>query len=340
MQRLDSLQVLRAVAAIAVVFYHTFYALVLSGDGCWLCENESWRKSMIFGVDVFFVISGFIVSAVAERETSAGRFLVKRIWKVVPLYYLMTAIEYWFKSLMGVTPKWDQVWKSLLFFRQPTGPVLIHGWTLVYEMWFYCILTALIALGVRRLGWWGAALMLAMGWYRWPLLLLFAGGCVIGEVAKIWTAPRWLGLVLMLCGVAWWMALSWQGAAYAKDFNWEVAFGNHLWRVERFGLPALLVVASVVLPAWRSALMPTWLVFLGNASYPIYICQQVGLVLGGAYFAWMGGLSYAITVTLICVGLGVTVHLLWERPYGHAWKALYMRPLPRLELRDTPGARS
>ncbi len=338
MQRLDSLQVLRAIAAIAVVFYHTFYALVLRGDGCWLCENESWRKSMIFGVDVFFVISGFIVSTVADRDPSALRFLIKRVWKVVPLYYVMTGIEYWFKVRMGAIPSWEQVWKSLLFFRQPAGPVLIHGWTLVYEMWFYGVMALLIALGARGLGWWGAAAMLAMGWYRWPLLLLFAGGCVIGEVAKLWTAPRWLGVGLMLFGLSWWMALSWQGEAYGRDFNWEAAFGNHLWRVQRFGVPALIVVAAVVLPVWRSAAMPGWLVFLGNASYPIYICQQVGLVLGGQYFGWMGGLQYAAAVTLLCVGLGVAVHLLWEKPYGQAWKAIYVRPLPR--LRETPGASS
>ena len=340
MQRLDGLQVLRAIAAIAVVFYHSFYALVLRGDGCWLCENESWRKSMVFGVDVFFVISGFIVSTVAGRETSAGRFLVKRIWKVVPLYYAVTAIEYFWKSQAGATPEWELLWKSLLFFRQSTGPVLIHGWTLVYEMWFYCVLAVLISLGAKRLGWWGAALMLAMGWYRWPLLLLFAGGCVIGEISKLWTLPRWLGAMLMLCGIGWWIALSWQGAAYPKDFNWEAAFGNHLWRAQRFGIPAILVVASVVLPVWRAAALPQWLVFLGDASYPIYICQQVGLVLGGAYFAWMGGLTYAVAVTALCIGIGIAVHLGWEKRYGHLWKALYVRPLPRLELRDTPGARS
>jgi len=341
MQRLESLQVLRALAAIAVVFYHTFYSLVSHGDSCWLCQNESWRKSMIFGVDVFFVISGFIVSTVAERETSASRFLVKRIWKVVPLYYAVSLIEYYWKTSDGIQPAWDQVWRSMAFVRQPAGPVLIHGWTLVYEMWFYGVLTLLLLMGLRHIGWWACAAMVAMGLYQWPLLLLFAGGCAIGELAKKITLPRWAGVLVLGAGIGWWMWLSWEGSFYPSTFNWEAAFGNHRWRVERYALPALLVVAGTVMPVWRNASMPSILVFLGDASYPIYICQQIGLVYAGAYSGKVNGMPYAFLTTALCVAIGVSVHLLWERPYGHFWRKLYDLPgLRAPALRDTPGATS
>ncbi len=341
MQRLEGLQVLRALAAIAVVFYHTFYALALHHDPCWLCENESWRKSMIFGVDVFFVISGFIVSSVAGRETSAGRFFLKRVWKIVPLYYVVSLIEYYWKTQNGIQPNWAQVWKSMLFLRQPGGPVLIHGWTLVYEMWFYSVLAVLMVLGFRKLGWWGFAAMLAMGLYQWPLLLLFAGGCLIGEAAKVYTAPRWMGWLMLVAGVGWWVWLSWEGSFYGTEFNWESAFGNHLWRVKRYGLPAMLVVAGTVMPAWRSAKMPEWLVFLGDASYPIYICQQIGLVYAGMYVERIHGMWYAALTTALCVSIGVFVHVAWERPFGQSWRRIYDLAPPReLGLRETPGATS
>jgi exopolysaccharide production protein ExoZ len=339
MQRLEGLQVLRALAAIAVVFYHTFYALNLHADPCWLCQNESWRKSMIFGVDVFFVISGFIVSSVAHRETSAGRFLLKRIWKIVPLYYAVSVIEYYWKTNAGIQPTLDQVWRSMMFMRQPGGPVLIHGWTLVYEMWFYSVMALLLLFGFRNIGWWGCAAMLAMGLYQWPLLLLFAGGCLIGETAKRFTAPAWVGGLSLAMGILWWVWLSWDGSKYVAGFNWEAAFGNHQWRVERFGVPAMLVVAGIVLPAWRHARMPSWLVFLGDASYPIYICQQIGLVWGGWYVDRIHGMSYAALTTALCVAIGIAVHLVWERPFGHSWRRLYDLPLLRTAgLRETPGA--
>lgn len=338
MQRLETIQVLRALAAIAVVFYHTFYSLVGRGDTCWLCQNESWRKSMIFGVDVFFVISGFIISTVAARETSASRFLVKRIWKVVPLYYVVSIIEYYWKTSSGIQPTLDQVLKSMFFIRQPGGPVLIHGWTLVYEMWFYSVVACLLLAGLRNIGWWGCAAMLAMGLYQWPLLLLFAGGCAIGECAKRYTAPRWLGILILGSGLSWWMWLSWEGSFYPSTFNWEAAFGNHLWRVQRYAIPALLVVAGIVLPSWRNARMPRFLVFLGDASYPIYICQQIGLVYAGAYIDKIQGLPYAVLTTCFCVAIGVGVHLAWERPFGHAWRKFYDLPFFRTELRETPGA--
>lgn len=341
MQRLEGLQVLRALAAIAVVFYHTFYALTLHSDPCWLCQHESWRKSMIFGVDVFFVISGFIVSSVADREKSASRFLVKRIWKVVPLYYAVSLIEYYWKTQGGNQPTAEQVWRSLFFMRQPGGPVLIHGWTLVYEMWFYGVLALLILVGLRHIGWWGCAAMLVMGWYQWPLLLLFAGGCAIGEVAKLKVAPQWLGALMLAGGIGWWVWLSWEGSFYGPEFNWERAFGDHRWRVERYGLPALLVVAGTVLPAWRHAPMPRPLVFLGDASYPIYICQQIGLVYAGVYVERVHGMAYALLTTLLCTAIGVGVHLAWERPFGHAWRRLYDLPFLRTAgLRETPGATS
>ncbi|MBM3759913.1 MAG: acyltransferase [Acidobacteria bacterium] len=339
MQRLEGLQVLRALAAIAVVFYHTFYALTLHKDPCWLCQNESWRKSMIFGVDVFFVISGFIVSTVAERETSPFRFLLKRVWKIVPLYYAVSLIEYQWKTQAGHQPTLEQVWRSMVFLRQPGGPVLIHGWTLVYEMWFYSATAVLLLFGFRRIGIWGCLVMLAMGLYQWPLLLLFAGGCAIGEAAKVVVAPRWLGALMLLGGLGWWTWLSWQGASFGPSFNWEAAFGNHQWRVERYALPALLVVAGTVLPSWRSAQMPKLLVFLGDASYPIYICQQIGLVYAGMYVERVHGMPYAILTTLLCVAIGVTVHLAWERPFGQAWRRIYDLPFLRTaELRETPGA--
>lgn len=341
MQRLEGLQVLRALAAIMVVFYHTFYALTLRQDPCWLCQNSSWRSSMVFGVDVFFVISGFIVSTVAERETNAGRFLIKRIWKIVPLYYAVSALEYWWKMNGGNEPTLTQVLKSMFFIRQSGGPVLIHGWTLVYEMWFYSAMALLILLGFRRIGWWGAAVMLVMGWYQWPLLVLFSAGCVVGELSKRWTAPAVVGALCLAAGIGWWMWLSYEGASYGPAFNWDSAFGNHAWRLKRFGVAAVLVVAGVVLPAWRNASMPRWLVFLGDASYPIYICQQIGLVYAGLYANYIHGMAYSLVTTALCVSIGIAAHLLWERPYGQAWRRLYALPGPRTaELRETPGATS
>ncbi len=317
---------LRAVAVVSVILFHAGF---------------TWIPGGYVGVDVFFVISGFIISTVADREKSASRFLVKRIWKVVPLYYFVSIIEYYWKSNSGQTPSIEQVWKSILFLRQSGGPVLIHGWTLVYEMWFYGVLSVFLFFGARHIGLWGCAAMLALGFYQWPLFLLFAGGCALGEFAKRFTAPPWLGLLILTTGIGWWLWLSWEGSFYPIDFNWEAAFGNHLWRVKRFGIPALLIVAGTVLPAWRSAKMPGFLVFLGDASYPIYICQQIGLVWGGFYVNKVqGGMPYAILTTLFCIAIGVAVHLLWERPFGHTWRKFYDLPLLRPSLRETPGATS
>lgn len=69
--KLDSIQLLRAIAATAVVVYH----IPLFREGAW-------------GVDIFFVISGFIMALVTERSTR--HFFAKRVIRVVPLYWLGT----------------------------------------------------------------------------------------------------------------------------------------------------------------------------------------------------------------------------------------------------------
>jgi peptidoglycan/LPS O-acetylase OafA/YrhL len=111
--------------------------------------------------------------------------------------------------------------------------------------------------------------------------------------------------------------------------------------VKRYGVPAMMIVAGVVLPGWRQAKMPQVGVFLGDASYAIYICQQIGLVYAGMYVNQVHGMGYALLTTALCTAIGVTVHLAWERPFGQSWRRIYDLPVLRAPgLRETPGASS
>ena len=111
-----SLQYLRAIAAIAVVFFHTFGYF----------GNQ--------GVAIFFVISGFIMFYVIDKKHyTAKDFLKARIIRVIPLYWILTTIT----LLLGIgyDPTIKRIVLSYLFLS--LGTILPVGWTLTYEFIFY-----------------------------------------------------------------------------------------------------------------------------------------------------------------------------------------------------------
>lgn len=137
---IQSLQILRAFAALAVVYKHYNPSLNTGG----------------YGVDVFFVISGFIISYVINRSTK--KFMIKRIIRIVPLYYLATLVTI---ALFFIMPqKFNNVIinpeatiKSFLFIPyriQNSGPILSLGWTLIFELFFYLTMYFSIKLNTSK----------------------------------------------------------------------------------------------------------------------------------------------------------------------------------------------
>lgn len=130
---LKSIQLLRALAALGVVYCH--YALYASPQAA----------TGAFGVDIFFVISGFIIAFVISKTTKD--FFLKRIIRIVPLYFIATTVTV---VSAVIFPQWfynttitlEAIIKSILFIPYrigKSGPILIAGWTLNFEMFFYLI---------------------------------------------------------------------------------------------------------------------------------------------------------------------------------------------------------
>ncbi|MGS2886282.1 acyltransferase family protein [Enterobacter ludwigii] len=142
-----SLQALRGIAAIAVMLLHHqgFTGLTPDSVAGKLVAGGTW------GVDLFFIISGFIAAYTIPKESSglaAGvDYFVNRLVRIVPLYYIMT-----FSSFGADKDAWIASIKSLLFIpiggtddgSNSLGPIyggatIGQGWTLNYEMYFYLI---------------------------------------------------------------------------------------------------------------------------------------------------------------------------------------------------------
>jgi exopolysaccharide production protein ExoZ len=155
--RLAQIQIMRGVAAMAVVFAH---AVDLAVDN----TNQfgrSYIANFLFldnfgaiGVDFFFVISGFVMARSSHglngMRNTIG-FLVDRITRIAPLYYLATIIKVFCILLVGgsVSPK--SLTNALIFIplvdvTNYNFPPLSVGWTLSFEFTFYAFLSIFIFL--------------------------------------------------------------------------------------------------------------------------------------------------------------------------------------------------
>ncbi len=168
-KELKNIQVLRFLAAFLVVFAHVPMSQ-FSGAGI----KEDFFGFGAIGVDIFFVISGFIMFYIAKNTKygigNAASFLIKRILRVVPLYWLFLVLSIYLSFISVNCPSWadpcpfwlqpnykfsnidaETIIRSFTFTNFSSGPIYSVGWTLIYEFWFYVFISATIAFGVNRL---------------------------------------------------------------------------------------------------------------------------------------------------------------------------------------------
>jgi exopolysaccharide production protein ExoZ len=315
-----SIQYLRGFAAFGVLVFHA-------------AERAGWSFGVgAAGVDVFFVISGFIMWVVTyRRPLSPTGFLVRRIQRIVPLYWGLTLVVAAAAVLVpaafpAMNPTASHVLKSLLFVphRDAGGdiaPLIVPGWTLDYEMFFYLLfaagllaparirafaLTAALAglVALRPLGDTQNALWST---YTNPLLLEFGAGVWLGRAWSQGRLPgRALAWTLIAAGLAGFTAVTLAGIDVEPV------------RVLVWGLPSLALVAGAV-SLEQAGLLPRWwpLRELGDASYSVYLIH--GLAVSAAWrLMQMAGLATPVPVFLASIAAGVTAGLLayqlFEKP--------------------------
>jgi peptidoglycan/LPS O-acetylase OafA/YrhL len=107
-----------------------------------------------FGVDIFFIISGFVIALMISKDTN--NFFIKRLFRIIPLYIIATitmvvACVLFPDKINHAVANISAFIKSILFIPykiatkfEPSGPILGQGWTLNYEMFFYLIMAMCI----------------------------------------------------------------------------------------------------------------------------------------------------------------------------------------------------
>src|SRR5262245_46563091 len=145
---IKNVQALRAIAANGVVISHLLIVEQKYSYGDAILSANAHLGT--FGVDLFFVISGFIMAAIA-RNASWQKFLFDRAKRILPPYWFYTTlilivslyVPAYVNSSFERPPS---VWRSYLLIPDSVGPLLAVGWTLIHEMYFYFCFALIIFL--------------------------------------------------------------------------------------------------------------------------------------------------------------------------------------------------
>lgn len=334
-QPLYNVQVLRGLAAIGVIFSH------LSGL---YADFFHVGQDAGAGVDIFFVISGFImVYTTRNRAIGPAPFMTDRIIRIVPLYWLVTLAMFVIaviapRILHSTDTNLTDLLKSLFFvpYLKSSGlvvPVLLVGWTLNYEMFFYLVFALWLALPNKIIGASGAALSLlclvGIGamiqpvdpiaqFYTNPIMLEFALGMMIGLLQPHLPARMHFAIKLPMTLLVL--------ASLLIVFALPGMFPN----VSTFlvcGLPATFIVGSAVaLERWGWTVESNLLLLMGNASYAIYLTHMfvlgaIDTVVSHWHLGGFGVLAVVIAAMLSACAAGVVVHYSVEQPLSRFCKS-------------------
>lgn len=297
-RRVPQLDVLRTVAIVLVIGRHP--VVDWSGPQTAFPPALAWYEVGYTGVDLFFVLSGFLVSGLlfAEHARTGGidwrRFLVRRAFKIWPTYYLYLAILALIVWRAGISP--TRLLPLLVhlqnyFFDLSLSP---HTWSLAVEEHFYLLLPAFLAFTMRR---------------RPGVVPIVVGALAIGcaTVRAVQHAPvpallthQRIDSLAIGVGVAWLYHLRPVWFARIAAFRWTLGVGG-----------AALVVASVAGAGFgpvTDALVATGLavgyagILIVTVTTPVAAVPSAPVRL----LAWLGSHSYATYLMHVDMGYRLT----------------------------------
>lgn len=304
-QKIENIQALRGFGVLIVVLYHLMLHERKYGGAGWILPD--FFEVGASGVDLFFVISGFVIIASTRGRfstpmASAG-FIWDRITRIYPLYWLYSLLFvlafYLFPAALSTASlsKTDII-KSFLLLPQDKLPVLAVGWTLVHEMYFYLVFALFLIFPARNL----LKFLLIFFFFvisgnfayeygffhtpaskliTHPLTVEFIAGCLVAEL--IYGGKTRYGFEALLAGTA---GLIFVTVNFFIFSSWH--FPDGWTRIIVFGAPyALIVYGAVAIEARDGKKISKIFGAVGDASYSIYLSHTPVLSVVGLACAKM-----------------------------------------------------
>ncbi len=357
---IDGLQYLRGVAALMVVLFHS---------RSYFSEVPQWTHIGARGVDIFFIISGFIM-AYTTRHVESGapalrasiEFLSKRVIRIVPLYWialLWTTRAYWINWFSVSSSPLDlfsnlsadmiSIFKDFVFIphysidedeQGEVFPALIQGWTLNYEMFFYLLFAIALLFGKHRL----IIASLVLG-------VLYAAGKIFNfhdVPALFYTSASLIQFVLGM--IVYEIYLKTRQMSFTRSalmvfgvFGCMLLFsGSKVNDKLVMGIAAAMIV-WVFIHAFRDVHNGALRV-LGDASYSIYLFHAAAfegvryvikhLALSSTGF--FNGLLIVMSQVVAGVAVGIVIYYVIEKPILRVLRGWSERALSTWKTRSAP----
>ncbi|MGC6426484.1 MAG: acyltransferase family protein [Akkermansiaceae bacterium] len=334
--KLQTLESVRALAALSVVAFHASYQSYLHG---YAAECNSILNFGKHGVQVFFVLSGFIILFIHGKDfgnlEQTPRYFYRRWLRIWPLYAALTLIQVVGKPFIPGKDidSANQIITSLLFLDLTNTPIITVGWTLIHEAFFYLIFGFILIFGKRLAAWFGIGFIICMiahnfdssavnplvsftfSHHKWYFLTGIAVACwVPGRASasrEVSNEQKKLGflifIIILILGI-YSIIYPMHGKVRPKTMFLALGIGLALLGIVRLDLA-------------RTLEMPKILVYLGAASYSIYLVHStvldfgiiiLGKLVPGAMASYLGLIMTILSAfSVIC---GVICHEFLEKP--------------------------
>ncbi len=342
--KIYNIQALRGIAVLLVIFYHSI-AIETKYNSDYIVMPDFFKIGNI-GVDIFFIISGFIMVTVTQNyfkdRNKFYQFMYLRFTRIYPLYWFYTIL---LLPILFIKPEWINssqngnvdILSSILLFPSETLPLIMVGWSLIHEVYFYIIFGLFLLLIDKT-----KLIKYAFIW----LLLIIIGNIFIGHnspLIKLIINPLTVEFIAgILIGI------------YFLNYNHKLRFSKTLlfisflsllfvsylhesveiqgWnRIMIYGIPSFLIVLFSIEVEKQGFIFHKYLINVGDASYSIYLSHLLTLSVVAKIFniflfeSYIFELFMVITMLIIALIWGLISYKYIEIPMINFTKKLIRR---------------
>lgn len=312
---INSIQYLRAIAAFLVVYYHSTIKATQNSipDATIFYIGES-------GVDLFFIISGFIICFVTDKKDFHWlQFLKLRVLRIIPLYWFFSLIALGaflvVPSLVNSSGGETSIFESFFLIPTESKYLIQNGWTLSYEFYFYIICSALLILNLNKK--WLLAVLCVLPCFHLMSNTYFFFDWYLLEFAMgvfsylIYTQKATIKMKVFICFAIFslYLILSF----YLDLSNRVIEYGLPMWLIFNVGL-----LINQLLDRYSTSRALKILHALGDSSYSLYLAHTFSLVFLNKIYGLIVEQGDLYTYLLFLVGtslfIGQFVYVYIEKP--------------------------
>lgn len=340
---LKSIHYTRGFAALLVVLFHFSFM--------YIGKIEPFNTAFLnggFGVDLFFLISGFIICYVTSKKGHVIIFFLKRFFRIYPLFLFILIISSIFLVRYNVHPLWTMIKSGMFILQDYNKPApefdfnfIGPAWTLSYEIWFYFVFGMAMMVSHKHRVLVASAILLAQVFllqftftgsvslnssyvaslgdssYSDHALKFFSTSLHLEFLLGMWLCEAfmrgWLKVRAAICIPVLMLLASLSGWLYFS----EVVYGSGLTKFYLIALP--LFIAIIIYESNFKMFNSRVMSFFGDISFSIYITHFfiMYLLLEHPPYFWndAGNLTKLVTSTILAIVFAYILHKLVELPF-------------------------